>query len=90
MKTSIPLNAVAYANLSIGRDLKRMREEAGFSQVDVAREATIRAPMLCRIEAGQGNPTVGTITKIVKAINRLSKRAPQQRAGQRPRALARS
>jgi len=71
MKT-IPLDAVSYANLSIGRDLKKMRHEAGLPQAQVARKANIRPEMLCRIESGRGNPTVATITRIVKAIERLS------------------
>jgi len=71
MKT-VPLNAISYANLEIGRDLKNMREEAALSQVEVARKATIRPEMLCRIESGRSNPTVATITKIIKAIERLS------------------
>jgi len=72
MDTRIMLGAVNYANMAIGRDLKNMREELGFSQAEVARKARIRPEMLCRIEAGHGNPTVATITRIVKAIERIS------------------
>ena len=72
MGTTITLDAISYANLAIGRDLKKMREEAGLAQAAVARKAKIRPEMLCRIEAGRGNPTVATVAKIVKAIERLS------------------
>jgi predicted transcriptional regulator len=72
MKTACALNAISYANLTIGLDLKRMRDEAGLSQVQVSRKAKIRPEMLCRIESGRGNPTVATITKIMQAIERLS------------------
>ena len=72
MGTTIMLDAFSYANIAIGRDLRKMREEAGLGQAEVARKARIRPEMLCRIEAGRGNPTVGTVAKIVKAIKRLS------------------
>jgi predicted transcriptional regulator len=72
MKTAVTFDAISYANLAIGRDLKKMREEAGLSQVHLARKAKIRPEVLCRIESGHGNPTVATITKIVKAIENLS------------------
>lgn len=72
MGTEIVLDAISYANTAIGRDLRKMREEAELSQAEVARKAKIRPEMLCRIEAGRGNPTVATVTKIVKAIERLS------------------
>jgi predicted transcriptional regulator len=66
------MDAIAYANLSIGEDLRKMRQGASLSQAEVARKAGIRPEMLCRIESGKGNPTVATITRIVKAIERLS------------------
>jgi predicted transcriptional regulator len=72
MKTAFALDAISYANLAIGRDLKKMRDEAALSQVQVARKAKIRPEMICRIESGRGNPTVATITRIIKAIERLS------------------
>lgn len=67
------IGIVLSANKLIGLDLRRMRTEAELTQAVVARKAKIRPEMLCRIEAGHGNPTVGTITKIVKAIESLSK-----------------
>jgi predicted transcriptional regulator len=67
------VDAVTYANVSIGRKLRRRREEADLSQAEVARKAKIRPEMLCRIEAGNGNPTVSTVAKIVRAIKALSK-----------------
>lgn len=72
MATGIPLDAVSYANMAIGKDLRRMREESGLSQVLVARKVGVNRSMLCRIESGNGNPTVGTVFKIVKAIEALS------------------
>lgn len=68
------MDAISYANLSVGSDLRKMRQKAGLLQTDVARMAKIAPAMLCRVESGNGNPTIGTITKIVRAIETLSKR----------------
>jgi predicted transcriptional regulator len=67
------MDAITFANLEIGKDLLRMRHAAGLSQVEVARKAKIQPGMLCRIESGNGNPTVSTVAKIVRAIKELSK-----------------
>lgn len=68
------MDAILYANLAIGRDLLKMRQKAGLSQAEVARRAKISPAMLCRIESGNGNPTVSTVTKVVRAIEALSKK----------------
>lgn len=68
------VNAVQFANMTIGKDLLKMRQAAGLTQAQVARKAKMRPEMLCRIELGNGNPTVSTVTKIVKAIESMSKR----------------
>lgn len=68
------MDVIAYANLAIGGDLRKMRQKAVLSQAEVARRAKIRPEMLCRIESGNGNPTVATVTKIVRAIEALAKR----------------
>jgi predicted transcriptional regulator len=73
MNTQVTMDAVSFANAAIGDDLRRMRQEADLSQAEVARKAKIRPEMLCRIESGNGNPTVSTVAKIVRAIKALSK-----------------
>lgn len=73
MSTQVMMDAVSFANAAIGDDLRKMRQEANLSQAEVARKAKIRPEMLCRIESGNGNPTVSTVTKIVRAIKALSK-----------------
>lgn len=67
------MDAVSFSNVAVGNDLRRMRLDAYLSQVDVARKAKIRPEMLCRIESGNGNPTVSTVAKIVRAIKALSR-----------------
>jgi predicted transcriptional regulator len=73
MSTQVMMDAVSFANTAIGDDLRKMRLEADLSQAEVARKAKIRPEMLCRIESGNGNPTVSTVAKIVRAIKALSK-----------------
>lgn len=72
MNTRVIVRAVDYANVSIGRDLRLMRERAGLSQIDVARAAKMQPAMLCRIESGKGNPTIDTVARIARAIERMS------------------
>lgn len=67
------VDAVDYANASIGADLKARRQAANLTQNEVAAKASIRPETVSRIESGRGNPTVGTIRKILSAIRKASK-----------------
>jgi transcriptional regulator with XRE-family HTH domain len=53
----------------IGRRLKALREAAGLSQAAVAARADISREYLIRLEAGQHDPTVGTLQRLAKALN---------------------
>ncbi len=64
------IDAVRFANESIGRDLARLRREAGLSQTEVASRAGIRAETLSRLENGQANPTVATVRRILRALGK--------------------
>lgn len=70
MPTVMRVNALEFMNASIGKNLRRLREEAGLSQSEVARRAKMRAEIVCRVERGKGNPTVGTVQRIVAAIQK--------------------
>lgn len=66
------VDAIQFTTVLIGRQLKVMREQAGLSQVEVARKARTRPEMLSRLEHGRGNPTVKLVERIVKAIQNLA------------------
>jgi len=67
------VDALAYATASIARGLRGLRLRAGLTQAEVARRARIRVETLSRLENGRANPTVGTVRKIVRAIERAKR-----------------
>jgi transcriptional regulator with XRE-family HTH domain len=67
------VNAKEFIEGSIAADLREKREAVGLTQVEVAKKAKMRQEVLSRIEGGQGNPTVATIGRILKAIKSLSR-----------------
>jgi DNA-binding XRE family transcriptional regulator len=62
--------AVSYARTSLARKIIRRRRVAGLTQADLARQAGIRPETLNRIERGRSSPDVGTVEKIVRALER--------------------
>lgn len=75
------VDAIAYASVSIAKGLRQQRRAAGLTQADVARRAGIRPETLSRLEHGRGNPTVGTISRIVRAIGGERRGAGSGRRG---------
>jgi DNA-binding XRE family transcriptional regulator len=62
--------AVEYTRASIARSLLRDRVAAGLSQKELAKRAGIRVETLCRIETGKHTPSVATLQKIDRALQR--------------------
>jgi DNA-binding XRE family transcriptional regulator len=60
--------AVDYARASLARKIIRARRQAGLTQAELARRATIRPETLNRIEKGKTTPDMATITKIQRAL----------------------
>jgi DNA-binding XRE family transcriptional regulator len=64
--------AVAYAKASLARKIIRDRVAAGLSQKELATRAGVRVETLCRIEIGKHGPSVATIDKLDRAMQRTS------------------
>ena len=54
--------------IRIGRNIKKLREEAEVSQQELAFRCGFETSNMCRIEAGKTNPTIITLYKISKAL----------------------
>lgn len=55
---------------SFGRVFRSKRRGAGMTQVQVARAARVRPETVSRLEAGMGNPTIKTLERMMKAVER--------------------
>ncbi len=71
--------AVEYARASLARKLIRDRVAAGLSQRKLAALAGIRVETLCRIETGKHTPSVPTVDKLDRALNRYAKSKAKRR-----------
>ena len=54
--------------VQIGKRIKKLREDAGISQQELAFRCGFETSNMCRIEAGKTNPTIITLYKISKAL----------------------
>ena len=72
--------ALEYLRASIARDIVRERTALGLSQHQLAKLAGIRNETLCRLESGKHSPTVRTVEKIERALQKAAKKLQQQRA----------
>jgi transcriptional regulator with XRE-family HTH domain len=52
----------------IGKNLKKARTKAGYTQAILAKKAGISANYYARLERGEDNASVETVEKIVKAL----------------------
>jgi DNA-binding XRE family transcriptional regulator len=62
--------AVEALRASMAQRILRRRRAAGLTQVELARRAGIRPETLNRLEQGKHTPTVATVEKIVRALER--------------------
>ena len=72
--------AVEYARVSLARKLILRREAAGVTQADLARASQLRVETLCRIESGKVTPTLGSIQKLDRALQKLERKSEQTTA----------
>ena len=52
----------------VGKNVKRIREDHGWSQEDLAFEADLHRTYISGVERGVRNPTVTAIAKMAKAL----------------------
>lgn len=55
--------------LEFGKNLKKVREEVGFTQEKLAYESELSLSQIARIETGKVNPTLCTIIVIAKTLS---------------------
>ena len=53
----------------LGRNVRRLREEKGWSQEDYADRAGIHRTYVSDIERGKRNPTVTVVERLAKPLN---------------------
>ena len=68
------LPALAYIQVSIARDILRERTALGLTQQQLAKLAGVREETLSRLESGKHSPTVRTVEKIEKALQKAAKK----------------
>ena len=54
--------------MSVGENIRRIRQERGISQEKLARDAGISGPMLCQIERGTKNPSLQVAREIARQL----------------------
>lgn len=61
---TVPVNAA----LSVAIQLRWARQDAGLSQVELARRAGVSQQQIAKLEDPDENPTIGTLTKVAQAL----------------------
>jgi transcriptional regulator with XRE-family HTH domain len=59
---------LASTAMNLARNAHRLRRALGWSQTRLAEEAGTSQPRIAEIEAGAGNPTLRTLTKLARAL----------------------
>jgi transcriptional regulator with XRE-family HTH domain len=84
-----PPRRVVVSHKEIGQRIKLLRQERGWTQVELGKRLEITQPNLSAIERGSRGVTVHQVVKIAKALGAstdeilVAEKAPQ--AGQRPK-----
>ncbi len=76
--------AVAFARVSIARSIIRDRQAAGLSQQELARRAGVRQETVSRIESGKHSPTVRTVEKVDRVLQRVLKKSGKLNDSKKP------
>ena len=54
--------------MSVGENIKRIREERNMLQMELAERAGVTQAMICQIERGTRNPSLQIAVEIAKAL----------------------
>lgn len=63
-------DVLGFMKHSFGRVFREKRIHAGLTQKQVAKVSKIRPETISRIEAGQGNPTLDTLMRLIRVVER--------------------
>jgi len=55
--------------VTIGKNMRKIRDNQKRDQVDVAEEAGISTSFYARLERGEGNPTLEVLFAVIKALH---------------------
>ena len=58
------------AEREVARGIVEARMQEGLTQQELARRSGMKAANLCRLENGNGNPSVSTLSKIANGLGR--------------------
>lgn len=63
------MSAPTQIDVALAITLRSLRLEGGYTQEDLAHDASLTVAALARIERGQANPTWATVTRIAAALD---------------------
>ncbi|KAA6184235.1 helix-turn-helix domain-containing protein [Thiohalocapsa marina] len=55
-------------NSIIGRNIRRLRWQRGYTQSELGKRARISQGRICRLEIGNENPTLTSLSRIARAL----------------------
>jgi transcriptional regulator with XRE-family HTH domain len=71
-RTVLLKDTLKFLKESSGRILRAKRLRAGLTQKQAAKAAGVRPETVSRIEAGRGNPTIGTLLRLTRVVEKSS------------------
>ena len=61
-------NILSDAEMAFPENLKRLRQDKGYTQADLAKHADLRVASISQLERGEGDPKLSTIYKLMDAL----------------------
>ena len=57
-----------YGQMSFGQNLRRLRNDKGYTQTDLAKHSGVRSATISQIEQDEGDPKLSTVNKLISAL----------------------